>query len=68
MMIFYILTLLDMVGREIIMISLNYKPFFAMEILVTSVVCLQFSLFVGTANAWVLTRLTIDLKTLKCQS
>ena len=40
MMIFYFLALLCLVGREIIMISLNYKPFFAMEILVTSVVCL----------------------------
>ena len=68
MMIFYCLTLIDLVGRLAIMISLNFRPFFAMEILVISVVCLELALFVGASNAWILTSLTIDLKTLKCQS
>lgn len=66
MMIFYFLTLVDLVGRFSIMVSLIFKPFFAMEILVISVVCLELTLFVGTSNAWILTSLTIDLKTLKC--
>ena len=68
MMIFYFLTLVDLVGRLAIMISLNFRPFFAMEILVLSVVCLELALFVGASNAWILTSLTIDLKTLKCQN
>ena len=68
MMIFYIITLIDLVGRFSIMVSLIFRPFFAMEILVISVVCLELTLFVGASNAWILTSLTIDLKTLKCQS
>ena len=68
MMIFYFLTLIDLVGRFSIMVSLIFRPFFAMEILVISVVCLELALFVGASNAWILTSLTIDLKTLKCQS
>ena len=66
MMIFYFLTLVDLVGRLSIMVSLIFRPFFAMEILVISVVCLELTLLVGASNAWILTSLTIDLKTLKC--
>ena len=66
MMIFYFLTLVDLVGRFSIMVSLIFRPFFAMEILVISVVCLELTLLVGASNAWILTSLTIDLKTLKC--
>ena len=66
MMIFYFLTLVDLVGRFSIMVSLIFRPFFAMEILVISVVCLELALLVGASNAWILTSLTIDLKTLKC--
>ena len=66
MMIFYFLTLVNLVGRFSIMVSLIFRPFFAMEILVISVVCLELTLFVGASNAWILTSLTIDLKTLKC--
>ena len=68
MMIFYFLTLIDLSCRMAIMISLNYRTFFAMENLVLSVICLELALMVGTANAFILTSLTIDLKTLKCQS
>lgn len=66
MIVFYLLTLLDLTGRTAIMISLNFKPFFAMENLVLSVICLELALFVGASNAYILTSLTIDLKTLKC--
>ena len=65
-MIFYFLTLVDLTGRMAIMVSLNYRPFFAMENLVISVVCLELALFVGTSNSFILSSLTIDLKTLKC--
>ena len=68
MMIFYVLTIIDLVGRLAIMISLNYRSFFAMENLVISVVCLELALMVGTSNAFILTSLTIDLRTLKCQT
>jgi len=68
MMVFYFLTLLDLVGRMAIMVSLNFKTFFAMENLVLSVVCLELALFVGASNAYILTSLTVDLKILKCSN
>ena len=68
MMIFYLLTLVDLTCRMAIMISLNFRAFFATENLVLSVICLELALMVGTSNAFILTSLTIDLKTLKCKN
>ena len=68
MMIFYILTILDLVSRMAIMVSLNFKAFFATELLVLSVISLFFALMVGVAHAWILATLIIDLKTLQCKN
>ena len=49
-----------------IMVELNYEPFFEDTNLILSVVSLMFALMVGTAHAFILSTLIIDLKTLKC--
>ena len=68
MMIFYLLTLVDLGSRMAIMVELNYAEFFDEWILILSVISLMFALMVGTSHAYILSTLTIDLKTLKCQS
>ena len=68
MMIFYVLTLVDLGARMTIMVELNYKTFFAETNLILSVVSLMFALMVGTLHVYILSTLIIDLKTLKCQS
>ena len=66
MMIFYLLTLGNLGSRMAIMVELNYEPFFEDTNLILSVVSLMFALMVGTAHAFILSTLIIDLKTLKC--
>ena len=48
MMIFYLLAITGLSTRMAIMISLNYRAFFATENLVLSVISLMFALMVGT--------------------
>ena len=68
MMTFYLLTLGNLGARMAIMIDLNYNPFFTQSNLILSVVSLCFALMVGTAHAYILCTLIIDLRTLKCVS
>ena len=65
-MVFYVLTFADLFTRMAIMISLNWRPFFATENLILSICSLLFALLVGTSHAWILASLTIDLKVLNC--
>ena len=67
-MVFYVLTFADLFTRMAIMISLNWRPFFATENLILSICSLLFALLVGTSHAWILACLTIDLKVLNCKS
>ena len=68
MIVFYSLTLVDLAVRMAIMVSLNFKPIFATEPLMLSVIALMMALCVGTSHSFILTTLIIDLKTLQCRS
>ena len=66
MIIFYSLAFVGLSSRMAIMISLNWRPFFAEEIVILSIISQFFSLLIGSAHAWILSQLNIDLKTLQC--
>lgn len=66
MIIFYVLTLMNLGLRMTIIIVLNFKTFFATETLVLSTISLMFTIWVGTSHAQILCSLTIDLKTCRC--
>ena len=68
MMLFYLVTLGDLILRMAIMISLNWRAYFAAENLVLSLFSLWSSLMVGTSHMQNLSSLTVDLQTLKCSS
>ena len=68
MMIFYALAFADLLTRMVIMISLNWRPFFAEEIVIISVISMFCALLVGSSHAWILSQLNVDLRTLKCFS
>ena len=67
MMVFYIVSFMDLGTRTTLMIFLNFRPFFATTSLIISVVSMQCAILVGTVHAWILAQLNIDLRTLKCQ-
>ena len=54
MMVFYIVAFVDLSTRMAIMITLNWNPFIAKEIILLSVISQFFSLLVGTVHAWIL--------------
>ena len=64
MMVFYIVTVIDLAIRMAIMIMMNYMTFFSIKALTLSVIALMFSLLTGTAHTHILNKLTIDLKTI----
>ena len=66
MMFFYGITIADLALRCAVMISLNYRSFFAEETLILSVISLFAALLVGSANAYILCSLITDLKLLMC--
>ena len=65
-MIFYLITFANLGLRMAIMITLNWRPYFASENLVLSVISLWMALLVGTTHMQILKSLIIDLQTLSC--
>ena len=66
MMVFYMVTFVCLTLRMVIMISLNWRAYFATENLLLSVVSLWAALIVGLVHMWNLKSLIIDLQTLSC--
>ena len=64
MIVFYVVTVVDLGTRMTIMIMMNYMTFFSIRTLTLSVVALMFGLLVGTSHTNILNKLTIDLKTI----
>ena len=64
MMVFYVVTVIDLATRMAIMIMMNYMTFFSIKALTLSVIALMFGLLTGTAHTHILNKLTIDLKTI----
>jgi len=66
MVIFYLITIANLIVRLAIMVTLNFRTFFATTNLILSVASLMFALLTGTSHTKILMTLVIDLKTLKC--
>lgn len=66
MVIFYLITIANLVVRLAVMVTLNFKTFFATTNLILSVASLMCALLTGTSHTKILMTLVIDLKTLKC--
>ena len=64
MIVFYVVTVVDLGTRMTIMVMMNYMTFFSIRTLTLSVVALMFGLLVGTSHTNILNKLTIDLKTI----
>ncbi len=64
MVIFYVITITNLIVRMAIMISLNFRTFFATENLILSTVSLMLTLLTGTSHAKILVILLVDLQTL----
>ena len=64
MVIFYVITITNLIVRMAIMISLNFRTFFATENLILSTVSLMLTLLTGTSHAKILLILLVDLQTL----
>jgi hypothetical protein len=65
---FYMITISNLIVRLAIMVSLNWRTFFATENLILSTISLMLTLMTGTSQTQILTTLLIDLETLKCTS